>query len=263
MLEQKKRTAVPLLSLLLLPSVAFAGGYETPTFSSVAYTELNFARGDQNYYSSLITAFNRDIDKDGFLFRVQGSVDLFDYNTVLNCQNAKIDGTEWQGAALVGYQVIRDDINYSAYVGVEDLSVNLSPKDFNNPVRGNQAGVGVVVEVETEQEKRFYGDVVGEYTSAFETYFVRARAGAKFRAGLPASQVAIGPEGSFLGDRSFSAERLGGFVLVPVALKSIGRVEVIAAGGYQWVSNTSEDAVSGSLAGGTGGYATVSFSLPF
>jgi len=242
--------------------VASAGGDESRTFSSVAYTEFNFARGDQNYYSSLITAFNRDIDKDGFLFRVQGSVDLFDYNTALNCRNAKIDGTEWQGAALVGYQVIRDDINYSAYVGVEDLSINLSPKDFNNPARGNQAGVGVVVEVETEQEKRFYGDVYGEYTSAFETYYVRVRTGAKFGPGLPASQVAIGPEGSLLGDRSFIAERLGGFVLVPVPLKSLGRVEVIAAGGYQWVSNTG-DAVSGSLAGGTGGYATVSFSLPF
>jgi hypothetical protein len=259
----QKKTAATLLLLLLLPNVTFAGGDESRTFSSVSYTEFNFARGDQNYYSTLITALNRDIDKDGVLFRIQGSADLFDYNTVANCTRAKIDGTEWQGAALVGYQVIRDDINYSAYVGVEDLSVNLSPKDFNNPVRGNQVGVGVIGEIETEQEKRFYGDVQGEYTSAFQTYFVRVRTGAKFGPGLPASQLAVGPEGSLLGDQSFNAQRVGAFVLLPIDLKAIGRLEVIAAGGYQWVSSNSEDIVSGSLAGGTGAYATVSFSTPF
>lgn len=259
----QKKTAATLLLLLLLPNVTFAGGDESRTFSSVAYTEFNFARGDQNYYSSLITAINRDIDKDGFLFRVQGTFDQFEYNTVLRRAGAKIDGTEWQEAAFVGYQVIRDDINYSVYAGFEDLSANLSPKDFNNPVRGSQAGAGVIGEIETEQEKRFYGDVQGEYTSAFQTYFVRVRAGAKFGPGLPASQLAIGPEGSLLGDQSFNAQRLGAFVLLPIDLKAIGRLEVIAAGGYQWVSSNSEDIASGSLAGGTGAYATASFSLPF
>ena len=141
------------------------------------------------------------------------------------------------------------------------ITISLSPFDPNNPVHGERAGFKVIGEIETESEKPFFGSLEAAYSTAFNTYFVRARAGAKFGGGLPDSRVAIGPEATFLGDQTYDAQRAGLFILAPLALPLFGRVEIIAAGGYQWVSTN--DNSSASMAGGKGGYATISFASPF
>ncbi len=243
-------------------SAVFSGEKDdTPTYSSVVYSEYNFARGGEDDYSTLITAFNRDLDRDGFLFRAEGSLDRFEYDATLNAALTKIDGTEWQGGAFLGYQVIRADINYSAFAGLDYQSVSLSPFDPTNPVHGERAGFKVIGDIETEKEKPFYANLVAEYSTAFDTYFARARAGLKFGPGVPEKQVAIGPEGVFLGDQSYDAQRAGLFVLIPLDLKPLGSMEMIVSGGYQWVSGNGSTAAS--MAGGAGGYGTISFAMPF
>ena len=116
-----------LLIVFASSGVALSGEKdETPTYSSVLYSESGYARKDQDHYSTLITAFNSDLDKDGFLFRVEGSLDKFKYDARLDAAVTRIDGTDWQGGAFIGYQLIRQDINFSAYAGVDYQSISLS-----------------------------------------------------------------------------------------------------------------------------------------
>jgi hypothetical protein len=129
-------------------------------------------------------------------------------------------------------------------------------------VRGHDTGAKFIGEIETQDEKPFYLDISGDYSTAFDTYFARVRAGAKFGGGLPENQVAIGPEVSFTGDKSFDAQRAGGFILIPMQFTKNTNVKFIAAAGYQWVQETASGS-GASRAGEPGAYATFSFAVPF
>lgn len=263
MFNWNRRTWGGLLSLLLLPSAALAGGDEPQTYSSLFYGETNFANKDRDYYATIISALDGDIGKDGILFRVEGSLNNFDYNELLNAAQTKIDGTEWRGAASVGYQIVRDDIYYEVYAGLDYQSVNLSPNDLSNAVRGERAGAKVTAIIVSGESRPYYIDFASNYSTAFDTYFVRLRAGLKTGPGSALSQFAMGPEGTVFGDSGFDAQRLGLFLKLPIPLKPLDTVNVIAAGGYQWVTYNGDQSAAGGLGGGNGGYATLSFLLAF
>lgn len=253
--------APALLMLAVAPGFAFAGD-DSKTESSVSYSEFDFARKDRNYYSTFITALNKNIDADGVLFRVEGSYDKYKYANIPSGAATNIDGTEWQGAALAGYQIVRNGISYAAYSGIDFQSIKLTPPDAINPVRGHATGAKFIGEIETQDGKPFYLDISGDYSTAFDTYFARVRLGPKFGPGQPERQIAVGPEGSFLGDKTFDAQRAGGFILVPFNLEKHIRVEFIAAAGYQWVQGQGSGS-GASQAGQPGAYATFSFAVPF
>ena len=259
MFDINLKAASTLLALCCVPGLALAND-EFATESSVVYSELDISKHDVNFYSTFITALNRNLDKDGVLFRIEGLVDKYTYSGGLD-RTQNIDGTEWQGAAFVGYQIIRDAINYSGYVGVDVPSISLSPNDPTNPVRGTQVGFKFKGEIETDLEKSWYLDITGDYSTAFQTYDSRIRPGWKFGPGKTEYQTVIGPEASFLGDETFDAQRLGLFVLIPIAINKDTTAQFIVAGGYQWVSD--RGGTEASTAGEAGAYATMSFELPF
>jgi hypothetical protein len=232
------------------------------TVSSVLHSESSFAIRDHNYYSTLVTALNRDLDKDGVLLAIEGTLNKFYYNSFLDYAGTRISGTEWQGAAFMGYQLIRNEATYTGYAGIDYQSIRLSPFDLDNPLRGQRAGLKLMGEIETEKEKNYYFDINAEYSTAFHTYFARARVGDKYGAGPAASKVAIGPEGAILGDQTAGAQRLGLFIRLPIELEKIGSFDLIAASGYQWVTSTGS-AQTANPAGGKGNYATISFAIAF
>ena len=257
--------AAALLTLCCMPNLALAKDEsakdESATESSVFYSELDVSKNDVNLYSTYIFALNRDLDKDGVLFRVEGLYDKFLYSAGLDrAQN--INGTEWQGAAFVGYQIVRNAITYSGFMGVDVPSVTLSPNDPTNPVRGTEVGFKVKTEIETDLEKTWYLDITADYSTAFQTYDSRIRPGWKFGSGKTEYQTVIGPEASFLGDQTFDAQRLGAFVLFPIKINEDTTAQFIIAAGYQWVEDRGTG-TQASTAGETGAYGTASFELPF
>jgi hypothetical protein len=258
MLARQYGVATTLFLAAALPVAAAAGDISAPP-SSVLYSEMNFARRDQDYYTTFITAFNRDLTKNGVLFRAEGAYNAYNYQ---NASDARTNADLWQGAALLGYQLVRGDISISGYVGFDYQSVRLSPNDVSNPVRGGEAGVKVIGDIETEKEAPFYLNATAEYSSAFETYFARFRYGRKLGGENPDLRIAVGLEGGLLGDKTTDAQRLGAFAMVPLALPSFGVVDVIVAGGYQWVAERDGGSGSGP-AGGPGPYGTISFSFAF
>jgi hypothetical protein len=265
------KAAATLLTLCCVPSLALANNGnkddESATESSVFYSELDVSKNDVNLYSSYIFALNRDLGKDGVLFRVEGLYDHFMYSAGLD-RPQTINGTEWQGAAFVGYQIVRNAITYSGYMGVDVPSVTLSPNDPTNPVRGTEVGFKVKGEMETDLEKTWYLDITADYSTAFQTYDSRIRPGWKFGSGKPEYQIVIGPEAGFLGDRTFDAQRLGAFVLVPIKVNEDITAQFIIAAGYQWVEDRGSGAQNAgdsgpSTAGEAGAYGTASFEIPF
>lgn len=246
-------------------SVVFAGDVQDRPLSTVFYTEFTGARHDNDLSAVVETALNRDFSRDGFLFRVEGTYNAFSYENLLFDIARRIEGTEWQGAALAGYQFVRGSITYSGYVGIDFQSIHLSPNDITNPIRGEEVGAKFAGEIESEKDGPLYFDLTGEYSTAFGTYFVRGRAGYDFKLGHDNTQFAFGPEITFLGDSAVDARRLGAFVVVPINLSSGRSVAVLAGGGFQWVSNNANSAAgqtSGTV-GGEGPYFTTSFAIAF
>jgi hypothetical protein len=261
MVISRNSTRSALLCLLLCsPSLAVAGDVGDGPISTVFYTEFTGARHDSDLYAAVERALNGDYSRDGFLFRAEGTFNAFSYENTLFDAARVIDGTEWQGAALAGYQWVRGSITYSAFVGVDFQSIHLSPNDITNPVRGDRAGAKFAGEVETEKDGPMYFDLAGEFSTAFDTYFVRGRAGYDFKLGYPVTQVVAGPEISFLGDEDFDARRVGAFVAVPLNFPERS-VTFLVAGGYQFVSD-GHGPTSG-IAGAQGPYFTTSFAIAF
>jgi len=255
-----------LLALCCVPGLALANNdnkdnNDESATASVVFFETDISKNDVNFFSTYVTALNRNLDKDGVLFRVEGLFDRYVYSAGEN-RNQTIDGNQWEGSAYVGYQIVRDDITYSGYVGVDVPSISLSPNDPENPVRGTQVGFKVKGEIETDLEKSWYLDIDADYSTAFQSYGSRLRPGWKFGSGKTEYQTVIGPEATFLGDQTFDAQRLGLFVLFPIKVNEDITAQFIVACGYQWVENRGTG-TQASTAGEAGTYATMSFELPF
>lgn len=254
------KAAGAILVIFIAPNAALAN--DNDIYSTYVDGELNFAKSAADLSTTVTTAVNRDIDKDGFLLRAEGTLSLYTYSDV----PTNIDGVQWEGSALVGYQIVRDKVSYSAFVGVDYQSFTLTPPDTGNPVRGDRAGVIFAAEAETDEEKSFYGDLRGSYSTAFNTYFVRGRVGWKLGGGEVSNRIAVGPEVSASGNNDFNSQGVGAFVYLPVKYDKHAIGYLIAAAGYQWVEGAGAFAgTSGVPAtrGEEGAYATLSFNVSF
>jgi hypothetical protein len=252
------RAASTVVAVLLASHAALAG--DNDVYSTAVDGELGFGKGAADLSLTVTTAVNGDIDKDGIVLRGEGSLSIYTYNNI----PTNIDGAQWQGSALVGYQIVRDSISYAAFAGLDYQSISLTPVDLANPARGERAGAKFVVDIETDREKSFYGNLIGNYSTAFDTYFARGRYGWKPGTGEASSRIAFGPEFSALGDLTFNAQRAGAFVYLPVQYDKHALGYLIAAAGYQWVQGVGSNATAPAATGGAeGAYATLSFSVSF
>src|SRR5208337_612925 len=254
-MNKKTLTAAgSLLAAFLASNAALAG--DNDVYSTSVYGEVNFGKGAADLSLNATTALSGDIDKDGVVFRAEGTLSIYLYNDI----PTNIDATQWEGSALVGYQIVRDAISYAAYAGVDYQSFSLTPPDLSDPARGDRAGAKFVVDIETDREKSFYANLLGDYSTAFDTYFVRGRLGWKPGTGEVSNRIAVGPEVSAFGNLAFNAQRAGAFVYLPVQYDKHALGYLIAAAGYQWVQGVGGEAATPPATGGAeGAYATLSF----
>jgi Cellulose biosynthesis protein BcsS len=117
----------------------------------------------------------------------------------------------------------------------------------------------VAAELATSKELPYYFALNGNYSTAFDVYWARARVG------LIRGGVTFGPEGIVFGDEEFNAQRLGGFVSFDVKLLPNWPIEITLSAGHQFVSDTGSNASNGTgtVGGGEGTYATIVFSFLF
>jgi Cellulose biosynthesis protein BcsS len=253
MLINLNRAAFAAIGLLTSAAIAVPSANadgslkDTPEISTVVWTGIDKSVGSFAEYSGFITALNGDISATGFLIRADG---LYVHTS---------DGQVWEGSPLVGYQVVQNGTTYSGFIGPDFRKL---PDSSVTTVRGYETGLKVRGSVETDDAAEFAGNIHAEYSTAFNSYWARARVGYNLKGFL------FGPEGTLIGDDSFRAQRAGAFLTIPLA--ELGHsTELTVAGGYQWVQGFDSTNILGPMAlpvstvGQSGGYVTVGFSFLF
>ncbi len=205
------------------------------------------------WYGEGITALNRDMAKDGFLLRVFGSLAVYQYAGTL--VDETIDGTLWQLDLMPGYQWVRGPATFGGFVGFDYQQSQLSPPDPTNAVRGTATGLKVEGHYYFEDEKQpIEASLVGEHSTAFDTYYAELRIGARVY-----NKLVIGPAASVDGDTGYNAQRLGGYAKHLFDLAEGVPLELTIVTGHQFVSGDGD----AGPAGGAGTFGTLEINTDF
>jgi hypothetical protein len=264
-----RRTLVAAVALLASSfAPAAAGGsmkdYYGPTYSHIIFGGGEVVKDSWEVYSGSIWALNRDISKEGVMFRTMGSYGKYQY--VDNCPTCtppsvgnEFDGRMTQVDAMIGYQWVRDRADILLFAGVDHIRHKISPNDPNNSVSGSETGFKIAGEIEsrtTTLNLPYYFIVEGSYSTAFDTYYVLGRLGAHRERNI------FGVEGWLLGDDTGNAQRLGGFLMFERNLRPDLLAELTLSAGYQFVDDA-DSKICGSFFGSEGAYATLNLSFKF
>ena len=215
---------------------------------TVVFTGVDLAPRDTvATWGGAIHAFE-GLTRDSLYVRVLGAHAWFDYTS--GASLGTIDGTATLFDALIGYQVVRSNIRAGVAIGVENQNYHLSPDDPGNPIRGNETGFKVMGDIGTLVARPWFFDVIGSFSTAFESYWTRGRVGYEI------GKVVIGPEVVFYGNSDFRAERIGGFLQFDLPMGHVFTRTSISAGHEQ----TGDD---GFFGGREGAYGTLNFAFAF
>jgi hypothetical protein len=250
--------AVGLLGLAAIGTSAYAGGSikddavpEQPPERGVVFGGVDLANGAQYYFDGIIVSLNGDMNKDGFVVRAYGSLVDYDLNPG--------HGQGYQTDLMLGYHINRGRYDGAIYIGGDWQNYTLHPDNPTEHVRGTEFGFKVAADMETSKELPYYLSLNGMYSTAFDSFWVRARTG------FNRDRITFGPEAIVMGNTGFDAQRVGGFVTFDLKLLP-GRppVELTLSSGYQFVNgannNTSGNSGTG---GGEGVYGAVVLSTTF
>jgi hypothetical protein len=210
------------------------------------------------WYKEAVVALNRDMSKDGYLFRMYGSLAAYQYAKLHG--GGDINGRLWQFDLMPGYQIVRGAATFGGYVGFDYQDAELSPEDPTSTVRGTQTGLKVAGNVSFKDDKQpIEASLVSEYSTAFDTYYAELRVGVKISKG-----VFIGPAGEVDGDNGYNGQRLGGYFKYAFDIAKGVSLELDLAGGHQFISGSNGGGDrAGGVGGGAGTYGTIEISTDF
>ncbi len=231
--------------------ISLSAAADTPQAHEVA-AGFDAAPQSLYWYSEAISALNRDMGKDGVLLRVYGSVAVYEYAATAG--GGTIDGTLWQLDLMPGYQWVRGAVTFGGFVGVDYQQSQLSPPDPTNAVRGTATGLKLEGHYYfDDDEQPFTASLVGEYSTAFDTYYAELRIGARV-----GDKLVIGPAASVDGDTGYDAQRLGGHATYAFELTKDVPLEFTLVAGHQFVSSG-----GAGFGGGAGTFGTLEIDTDF
>jgi hypothetical protein len=226
-----------------------AGAPQEAPERGVWFGGYDFVKGSSYYFDGLIVALNGDLSRDGFALRAYGSRVDYDLDPG--------DGRGYQGDLMLGYLFTRGQLSGGVFVGVDYQDYKLKPDDPTAQVRGTEVGFAVAANLDGSREGPFYFSLNGKYSTAFESYWGRARVG------LNRGRFTFGPEAIAFGDVEFDAQRLGGFLTFDVKLIPRMPLEVTLSAGHQYVSGSGGGGGINSVGGGEGTYGLLVVSTTF
>jgi hypothetical protein len=224
------------------------GGYQPPWIAT--YSGVDFANNSVYAYSGAVVSLQRDLSRSGFVF--QGFAGYGSYTYISPGIFSSVDGDVTQLAASLGYLFIGQGISVGVYAGVDYQNHDLSPFDPFSPVSGSKSGLRIGGDIRSIGPRHYF-TLEGYYSTAFETYWARARAGMNF------GRLVVGPEAVVLGNDGFDAQRIGAFTVIKLDLQLRNPVELTLNSGYQFL----DDVSFGSFGGGEGWYGGVNVTFVF
>ena len=189
-------------------------------------------------YAGGVAAFNRNLNQDGWLFRIAGGDGNYKYNIV----PGRSHGVNFQtGDIMIGYQAYLGDTRITGYVGanVEDHHNNTDPLA---KIKGTKWGIKGQGEIYAPLNQYWYLYALGTVSSVWNNYLAMGKVGYNIT-----PVISFGPEVMALGNDRFDAIRTGPFF----AFKITPSADLIVSVGYTW------DERSDSLNDHSGVYATV------
>jgi hypothetical protein len=149
-----------------------------------------------------VWAANGSLDIDGFLFRGQYLYVGYDFNSALS-PTGSANGKLNRGDAQVGYQIVRNGIASSLFLGVDYQNYSITPGVANDGRLDDKLGLIVTGRVAATGSTRFPFSLEGNYSTANSSYWVKARPG------INLGQFTVGPEIGVLGNKTFDEARYG------------------------------------------------------
>jgi hypothetical protein len=198
-----------------------------------------------------VISLQRDLSRSGFVFQGFAGYGSYEYDSA-GVPGGRVDGDVTQLAAMLGYLWVRPGAALGVYLGADYNHHDLTPRDPFNSVSGSEVGFRVGGDLRLIGPQHYF-TLEGHYSTAFDSYWTRARAGVNL------GRVIVGPEGLAMGNDGYDAQRIGGFAMFKLDfLGTKNPAELTVSAGYQFLD---EDSGVGSSAGGEGGY--VGFNLGF
>lgn len=240
--------ALGAICALLAANIASTEAASAQEPKTVVFTGVDIAPQDTvATWLGAIHAFN-GLGHDGFYVRLLGAHAWYDYTSGGGL--GTIDGRVALFDAQIGYQIVRSNIRAGLSMGIDNQDYDLSPDDPGNRIRGNETGFKIMGDVGTLVARPWFFDIIGSYSTAFDSYWARGRVGYEFR------KIVVGPEVSFYGNSDFRADRVGGFVQFDLPIDHVFTRTSISVGHER----TGDDGV---LGGREGAYGTLNFAFAF
>ncbi|MFN3745236.1 MAG: cellulose biosynthesis protein BcsS [Hyphomicrobiaceae bacterium] len=226
------------------------GYYEQPTWIAT-YTGADFAKDSFYSYSGAVVSLQRDLSRSGFVFQGFAGYGSYEYASGFGT----IDGDVTQLAAMLGYLWVRPGAAVGLYIGADYHNHDLTPNDPFNAVRGDEVGFRVGGDIRLYGPQHYFS-LEGYYSTAFDTYWSRVRAGVNL------GRVIIGPEAAAHGNDGYDAQRVGAFAMFKLDMFGTRNPpELTINGGYQFLDD--DDTFVRSSAGGEGAYFGFNLSFAF
>lgn len=255
-------SVLAVFALSLLSESAQAQGGDSAdlegTSAYTIYSEIDVVSDAWFASTELYVSLNGDWSRPGFLLHAYIGSGEYEYRTE-DVPGGRVDGVPISADLMIGYYgAIREVAYWNVLVGVGIEDNELDPNDPSNPVRGSEVGFKVAGEIEADEELSLYYHLEGDYTTAYDTYWSRARLGYNF------GKVITGPEGTFFGDETYDSQRVGGFLRFRLPFSSSLQPIAILAGGYEFVDSGEGGGGFGGIGGSEdGAYGTASLQFDF
>lgn len=230
------------------------GGYvDQPTWIAT-YTGADFAKDSFYSYSGAVVSLQRDLSRSGFVFHGFAGYGSYEYGS--SVPGGRVDGDVTQLAAMLGYLWVHPGAAFGLYLGGDYTDHDLTPHDPTNRVRGSEVGFRVGADLRLIGPSHYFS-LEGYYSTAFDTYWSRVRAGVNL------GRFIIGPEAGALGNEGFDAQRVGGFIMFKLDMFGTRNpAELTINAGYQFLSGDDSPFVRSS-AGGEGAYVGFNLGMSF
>jgi hypothetical protein len=187
--------------------VAIALATPAAAESTVVFNSSEYKSDTRYSYLGLATALNGNLASDGLLFRAMGSYGNYEYDPIVGTQ---VDTDHFGGEIGLGYQVYSGGMRFAAYAMADYQNHDREGFDAASVVVDDEWGFKGQLEAETAANAPLYVSLVGNYSTAFDSYWSRARVG--WNLGSAGWNLTIGPEIMGLGNEDYDQIRYGAFV---------------------------------------------------
>jgi cellulose biosynthesis protein BcsS len=235
------------LGALAMVAVTVAGpAVSEDKQSTTVFSGIEIGPRSEFVYAGAIAAANGDLGRSGVLFRGLAGYGWYEYEGNVGEVHGRVSLFD----AMVGYQQVGNNLRVLGFIGVEHQNHEHSVFDPFNPVRGSETGLKVAGEVSSLIGNPWYFNLMGSYSTAFDTYWSRLRVGYSF------GNAIVGPEVWAFGNEAFDAQRFGVFTQVDGNLLGMpGRFTFSTGKHYSSDSNV--------FGGQDGFYGTLNFGFVF